>query len=168
MLAVGDPLAGGDELADQRGESRVTDRELARRGEAGPAVDVIVGAALGVPGAGAGPQLAVEDEIGAGLLEPGGQPRPGTEHDLVDDVDHPVVALDEAGIDEGVDGGAELGRHLVDGQPPAHPLTVVGHVDETHHHVAGRIRRRGPARRPARRVARPPRRCRRSPRSGRP
>ena len=110
-------------------------RELARRGEAGTAVDVVVGAALGVPGAGRGPQLAVEDEVGAGLLEPGGQPRPGAEHDLVDDVDHPVVALDEAGVDEGVDGGAELGRHLVDRQAPAHPLAVLGDVDEPHHHL---------------------------------
>ena len=57
----------------------------------------------------------------------------------MDDVDLPLVAPDEAGIDEGIDGGRQLVRHVVDVQTPAHPVALVGDVDEPHHHLADRL-----------------------------
>ena len=142
----GDVLTGGDELPDQRADVGVPADELVTGEEACAAVQVVVVAAVGVPRPGGGTQLTFEDELGAGLLEPGGELRPGAEHDLVDDVDLSVVALHQVGVDQGIDGAGELVGDLVDRHPPANPLPVLGDVDEAQHDltdalfVAGSLR----------------------------
>ena len=62
----------------------------------------------------------------------------------MDDIELFVVALDQAGVDEGVDGGREVVGDVVDGDPPAHPLPVVGDVDEAQHDVADALFAAGP------------------------
>jgi hypothetical protein len=121
VVPVGNSPAGRDELRYLCRHVRVSRRELARGGEPGAAVDVIVRATFGLPSPGRGAQLAVEDQVGASLLEPRHQPRPGAEHHLVNHVHHPVVALDEPGVDERLDGRTELDRQLLRSGPAGAP-----------------------------------------------
>ncbi len=113
LLAGGGQLAGGDELGDNRWKFGVRRDEFDGGGESGAAQDVVVGAAVGVPGSRRGAQLTIEHEVGAGVLEPTLELRPGAEHDFVDDVDAFAVTDDEALVNQRIEGRPQLGRQLV-------------------------------------------------------
>ena len=140
VLVFGDPRAGGDELDDVRSGIGVAVEPGDRCLETPAAVDVVVGATVVGPCSGRDAQIAIDRDVGAGVLEPRHQPRPRPEHDLVHDVEHAPVTDDEARGDECVGGTRQCRREVVDRKAAAHPLPVVGDVDESQQQPANVVR----------------------------
>ena len=142
--SLGVPLravaSGVDERCDQRRDRRLAAGPLDRGLQPSATVDRVVGAAPVVPDAGRNPEVAFQDEVGSGRLEPAGEERPSAEDDFVDDLDGVLTAHDEAGVDERVDGVRLRGRQLVetDTSPGPHPFVGdVGQAEQYPTNVVG-------------------------------
>ena len=102
-------------------------RPFERRLKPGAAPQVVLRTSVGIPTAGCAGQLAFSDDVDSSVLQPARELRPGSEHDLVDDVDGVVCDHYEPRVDECVQ-SALVGRERTDRDSSASPHAVVGDV----------------------------------------